>query len=490
MRKIDVRVFLAPCLVLASAWLVGACTQVDGGEGGEAGPTCELASFPSPFSGEIPFDIDLDAKNAANLKFPCEQDCSVPSKGPPACLERVECTPACQSAWTGACTASPTDAERCSVAQWNRLHNIFSWQSFVGINWPLDGTPLWASWMNVKDVFLPNGMASGTQGLTHAGLSSPVAPPPLQALQNECQKGIVAPLWDQNGNEVIVDTLINPRMFGTIDDRSLYNLEGQINTSQKDIFYFPTGQYPRLGNPGYPAAIAVKLAWKAIDESKGDIKDRFFTRDTQVALPDGSTAVRTLGLVGMHIAQKEQSSTQWIWSTFEQVDNVKVEPEDVERYARMGKRLRPSFNNPDCTGCQANQTVCEATSTGTGTSTQTCRTQLERVIPLEASTQELNGQVQRMFEAEGRVWQYYRLLGTQWAIAPSLKGCNGVPNTRYISNPVLEPFAQRSSCVDCHSKAPMATGGSWDAPASLTTQPIADFMWVLSKAYWKKPSSP
>ena len=41
-----------------------------------------------------------------------------------------------------------------------------------------------------------------------------------------------------------------------------------------------------------------------------------------------------MGLVGLHIAHKTQHAPQWIWSTFEQVDNYKG-PD-------------PSFNDPAC----------------------------------------------------------------------------------------------------------------------------------------------
>ena len=33
---------------------------------------------------------------------------------------------------------------------------------------------------------------------------------------------------------------------------------------------------------------------------------------------------RTMGLVGLHIVSKTPARPQWIWSTFEQVDNVPV----------------------------------------------------------------------------------------------------------------------------------------------------------------------
>ncbi|MGY4566966.1 hypothetical protein [Bradyrhizobium sp. USDA 3256] len=54
-----------------------------------------------------------------------------------------------------------------------------------------------------------------------------------------------------------------------------------------------------------------------------------------------------VGLVGMHIGHKSETSPQWIWATFEQIDNL-----DVDRVAHPN--LRPSFFDPDCPLCTVN----------------------------------------------------------------------------------------------------------------------------------------
>jgi hypothetical protein len=66
--------------------------------------------------------------------------------------------------------------------------------------------------------------------------------------------------------------------------------------------------------------------------------------------PDGKQLERkvTVGLVGMHIGHKSKTSPQWIWSTFEQVDNL-----DVDAVAHP--KLNPSFVDPNCPMCAVNQ---------------------------------------------------------------------------------------------------------------------------------------
>ena len=50
---------------------------------------------------------------------------------------------------------------------------------------------------------------------------------------------------------------------------------------------------------------------------------------------------------GMHIGHKSETSPQWIWATFEQVDNL-----DIDQVAHPN--LRPSFFDPDCPLCTVN----------------------------------------------------------------------------------------------------------------------------------------
>ena len=50
---------------------------------------------------------------------------------------------------------------------------------------------------------------------------------------------------------------------------------------------------------------------------------RFYTRTALVKRATGAGCARaTIGLIGLHIAQKTASRPQWIWSSFEQVDAV------------------------------------------------------------------------------------------------------------------------------------------------------------------------
>ena len=87
-----------------------------------------------------------------------------------------------------------------------------------------------------------------------------------------------------------------------------------------------------------------------------------------------------VGLVGMHIAHKSVSSKQWIWSTFEQVDNL-----DVDTVAHPN--LKPSFFDPNCAIRVPNQQSAKA---GVNSWATAPKTQIVRSIPIPADKLALN----------------------------------------------------------------------------------------------------
>src|SRR5690349_2025451 len=66
-------------------------------------------------------------------------------------------------------------------------------------------------------------------------------------------------------------------------------------------------------------SIMVKAAWR-ISTSSDDPK-RFYAINAQIYNPQSKTCTpSTVLLVGLHIAHKVDPFTEWVWSTFEQVD--------------------------------------------------------------------------------------------------------------------------------------------------------------------------
>ncbi|WFU54502.1 hypothetical protein QA639_33570 [Bradyrhizobium pachyrhizi] len=163
-----------------------------------------------------------------------------------------------------------------------------------------------------------------------------------------------------------------------------------------------------------------------------------------------------VGLVGMHIGHKSETSPQWIWATFEQIDNL-----DVDRVAHPN--LRPSFFDPDCPLCTVNvQPQLDP------------KTRLYPRIPVQASRTisipsdkvALNREAQAVLAKLGSVWQYYELVDTQWPTDPSSKPSawnsglsqavsnkpGGQPTPVFLTNITMETYFQSSNQPACNQE--------------------------------------
>ena len=473
-------------------------------------------------------------------------------------------------------------------AQVQRLFDLWSWQAFITLNWPVNnqgkfapkvtdtsfGPPKWTTWYESPEIFRQDGgvpapcaKPNGPQLLSLMRESLPVArnlkafatPPNFdkrktrllgnisavgdispatkaeepQALE-EITQAFTAPLIDQNGNYVFYEIQMDPNEVGYICTYKLYNIEGQIaftgGDPKKDAD-LPEGTDAKDGS----GAWELKLAWRIM--TKTDDQKRFLTTDaivppTNGKCPDGSTPTDnqcpvTVGLVGMHIAHKSVSSPQWIWSTFEQVDNLSVD--NVAHPA-----LKPSFFDPNCPICVPNQ---QPTQNADGTWSTSPPTQAWRAIPIPADKVALNDQATAALTKAGSVLRYYQLIDTQWPTDPTAKPADpakGLPNAVenkpggnptpvFLTNITMETYfqggvqpacqqeenqndcpavpwtsanqkAQRAndttpifgteSCMGCHSSAGLYINKQKQTSGQLA----GDFSWLFTqKAHFAKP---
>lgn len=390
-----------------------------------------------------------------------------------------------------------------------RLFDILSWQTFLALAWPLDeegrarpdltdsGAPAWTTWKPSAALFRNGGLDPGSWDASAPAPANPCAEGRAQLanldvistdrpnLLETATQADAMKLWDQNGNLVYYEILLDQPEFDYIREEGLYSLDGQVSFLLNHTRpYFPTGKYldssgqKKSADPALAGVIELKLAWKVIDEER-DLAERFYTESACLLNEQGRWEQRLVGLVGMHIAHRTFSAAQWLWATFEQIDNTQVDVLAVQEYADKGQVLRPSFFNPDCQTCPPNTiTVRDGIS----------RTQVAPVVEGPTSVQALNQQVQQRLKDVGSVWQYYRLIGTQWPPDP---GSGGPPQPvpAVLANPVMETYvpADDASCMNCHYGAAMAAtitaqanGGeqvAWGPPGS------ADFSYLLMKAH-------
>ncbi len=257
-----------------------------------------------------------------------------------------------------------------------REFDLYSWQMFLALNWPTNGQgvaapkltdtkfgqPHWTLWHNSSSIFQTDGARPAACGvspkartltLVRGDLAKPVsqglAPFSAQAVKadprgtrflgvlsavgelnaanlgDEIDQAFSGPMIDQNGEFVYYEIMIDPNEVGYICDNGLYNINGQVAFSKAG-----SKVAMPIGTPGkdWSGAFELKFAWKILKPGKDDFS-RFHTSPAVIMDqgPDGKQLERkvTVGLVGMHIGHKSTTSPQWIWSTFEQVDNLDVD---------------------------------------------------------------------------------------------------------------------------------------------------------------------
>lgn len=217
-------------------------------------------------------------------------------------------------------------------------------------------------------------------------------------------------------------------------------------------------------------ALTVKSAWIELPKGGPNHIDpsRFYVTDALIQDPDENKTdcrVATVGLVGLHIVYKTPSRPQWIWSTFEHVDNV-PEPtpspdahftfNDGNPDHHMTDAPEPDFQIPRPAGAN-----------GPGVPPRAF--QVERLQRIEAEVLAANSAQQSALGSLGSVWKNYKLVMTQWprlASSPTAGADSAKPSCSIRAgsatvNTAMETFHQTSlshcfverTCMGCHEKA-------------------------------------
>jgi len=383
-------------------------------------------------------------------------------------------------------TVHPVDVPRGMVGD-QEEHDLFSWKSFVALNAAPSGAlpgetgdneALWSTWMEDFQVLVADGQTPPPWGTP---MQLPAACQTISAtggtnrlitytskmdgvvgLFNQAQAG---PLIDRNGAYVRYEILINEPMYNYIRENRLYNQTG-LKAVQE--IAFPAGGSDKTG------AIMVKAAWKVM--GAGDDPTRFHISEAYVFDQQGNSCTHEmLGLVGLHISTKTQSAPQWIWSTFEHVENA------PDR-GKASPGAHYNFFDPDC---RSRQPAARCEPNALPAPPWDPRTpgqyavQVERFTPIAAETVSMNTSFQKALRDinPASVWANYMLVGTQYPQRPNdPTNPQGRPFPPFLANTTIETFLQgetppvSSSCIACHNRA----------TATADAKP-SDFTYILSR---------
>jgi hypothetical protein len=364
------------------------------------------------------------------------------------------------------------DEGKIPIAQ--KEFDILAWQTFIALNWPADkdgqpdksktiadsnGLRVWNFWRSADSIFLPDGAKPAPWEDTSSFSEEPLTKTKAAWRQHSTSadqnfQAFSGPLVDQNGKWVRYQVLVNREEFEYIFKNELYSQDGQVKFSQRP--QENTVDFPVNEGTKRHGAIEIKLAWKELGEH--DDKTRFYHRPVTVTVaepakqgePPKSREIEA-GLVGMHISMRTQSSPEWIWATFEQIDNVRV------NHYSNGKPVHPNFFNPELlqpvnvlppknaitdSNTGATSVVTDTTTPTTWVeSLTTTPVQLARVpVPTQRTLNPLdkelglvataiNKEVQALLQKANSVFQYYELIDVQWPVHPNALAFAGGDNS-------------------------------------------------------------
>ena len=329
--------------------------------------------------------------------------------------------------------------------------DYYSWESFIALNWPAsgsrgapdqptnpnvfftapNGTPVvWGTYKDSFDLFgqkdqrpsawdAPNSPLSpcpgGTTGQKTLIFTTKGDTPLMQTNQ-----AFSFPLVDQQSNYAYFDIRYDEAQYNFIrgqdsDPTSWLYLLKNLAPKEKAQFgvQMPMTTTSALGS------IMVKAAWR-ISTPKDDAK-RFYAINAQVydATKQACTPATVL-LVGLHIGHKIDPFSEWVWSTFEQVDNV---PPDADVTPKPSPPPNGySFNNgtasPKTDGGYDYKPPLPTAGQASPKPVQVTRVNPIPNTPAGQSTRDINAYYQQILN--GTVWQYYQLVVTQWPANPGI----------------------------------------------------------------------
>jgi hypothetical protein len=383
----------------------------------------------------------------------------------------------------------------------------YSWRAFIALVWPAlkgqrgvpdpslpittTGVPLvFETYKADWETFQPNGVApsefnSNESFWTSNPLQSPcsLAKPgdfllaPTTKFGNVGLAGVgdlAAVLIAQNGTFVRYLAAYNQTEFNQI-------LKNQ---------YYLAANLPQNKNPAGPnivfqnGSIDIKSAW--IDMKNIPNPGRYYTRLAWLVDPISGLCSSTpvsVGLVGLHIVQKTPSRPQWIWSTFEQMDNVPP-PNYVPPNPPAPPTQTFTFNDGTATPMPVSPPQDFIWANARNASTPPLPVNVQRTKPINDRTAKTNVLWQDALKAANSVWQFYQLTMTQWPVPPNSPANPGTPAfttpaqgniTSAFANTSLETWDQntiRSGCMACHNSAQNN-----------------DFLWSLSMNAFAAPEN-
>jgi hypothetical protein len=320
----------------------------------------------------------------------------------------------------------------------------FSWRSFIALNWPAApnkrGVPksphdpsvflnagqsylsVWGTYRTASELYridtkppVPFSSPQGTNticGEITLGSKILLMAAKSGTLLEDVDQAFSYPLVDQNNNYIYYEIRFNADQYEFVRQNQLYLAKNLMQAEMKAPIAMPISS----PQPYREGAIMLKAAWKQM--TPADDASRYYT--VKGVILDESTGKPvcrddvTLGLVAFRIGHKVDGLPQWVWSSFEQVDNV---PNDDGSKPAGPMTLNNGTNDPATVGGWANRPA----SKHEVPASKRVKAQVTRLNPIPdtpagASTIDINTYYRKLLAKT--VWTNYQLVITQWPADP------------------------------------------------------------------------
>jgi hypothetical protein len=359
----------------------------------------------------------------------------------------------------------------------------FSWRAFIALNWPASTDPnhrgepdrtkklgdpglrVWETYKARYEVFAPGSPIPAKwesyNGVNPCGENVSNLDKTLSAFSHFADynqaaaslKDLANPLVAQNKTYTRYEVRFNREQYQSIFDNKWYAK-------------LPTEQNPGRFNTG---SIEIKAAWRILNNSDSPaVRARYYVTKALVFDPDATTkqgkvvcTPQDIALTGFHIVIKTKLRPQWIWSSFEHVDNVPpktTEPDaaNVPAPYSYNSGMPPQQLDP--------KKAPTAISVTNPPESNPKPMQVVRLLPIRKETMKRNLDYWNLPEVRGTVWANYMLVMTQWptTTAPEKPSNDGGPfpndTSATLANTTMETYQQKNSCIGCHQEVSNSKG--------------------------------
>ncbi len=361
----------------------------------------------------------------------------------------------------------------------NCAFHVWAWNTFLWMTQDVDNAPRFTTFYSIDALkALPDKSVLAAETLVLRPRSGKArSGPEVEGIDSILQAGSrgvlvnATPPGASSGRVTYFSQAVNDTFYDFVAKNGFYDQQTYLAAD-------PTTNFPN-------GAMEFKFSWKVVAE--GEDTSTFFTTPAKISKlvtdPASGNIVAsltetldaTVALVGIHVVGVVQDHPEFIWATFEHVNNAPDLP------AGMGTGSTDPVSDKNYTFYAAGTPANRSNVSNSGRVAFAGDPSDQLVTPVvdvyrqfawgsdtsadgkanATNVQSMNASVAAKTLSGDTIWQNYQLIGSVWGPPNTLvpnQQVTGVGSTM-LSNATLETFTQTTqNCFSCHNTFPMEPG--------------------------------